>query len=64
MKKNIIFKENGNKTFFSCGCKMEVIGENLLISPCSLDCEVYKYIIEESKRQNNIISYHINKDER
>jgi len=61
---DITFKENGNKTVFSCGCKTEVIGENFIISPCSLDCEVFKYVIELSKRQKNIVSYHINIENR
>ena len=52
----ITFKEVDSQTHFSCGCKTEVIGGNFLIDPCSLDCEVYLYCIEQSKRQGNVIS--------
>jgi len=58
----ITFREVGNQTYFSCGCKTEVIGENFLISPCSLDCEVYLYCIEQSKRQGNTISVIMTED--
>jgi len=53
----ITFKEVGNQTHFSCGCVTEAIGENFLIDPCSFKCEVYRYCIEQSKRQGNVISY-------
>lgn len=55
----ITFKVEGNKTFYSCGCKTEVIGENYMIAPCSLDCEVYLYAIEQSNRQGNVLSYQL-----
>jgi len=55
----ITFTVEGNKTFYSCGCKNEVIGENYMITPCSLDCEVYLYSIEQSNRQGNILSYQL-----
>ena len=52
----ITFRDEGNKTFYSCGCKTEVIGENYIISPCSLECEVYKFNIEETNKQGNKLS--------
>lgn len=58
----ITFTVDENKTLFSCGCETEVIGENFVISPCSLDCEVYKYCIEQSKKQGSIIMYNIEKE--
>lgn len=64
MKDKITVIEDGNKTYYSCGCKMEVIGENLIVKPCSLDCVVFKYIIEESKKHGNIISHHVEKENR
>lgn len=57
----ITFKEVGNQTHFSCGCKTETIGENFIIDPCSLQCEVHLYCIEQSKRQGNVISYQFTK---
>lgn len=51
-------------TKFSCGCEFETVGENFLIKPCSLKCCVYKYIIEQSKKKGNIISYYVEKDMR
>ena len=58
----ITFRDEGNKTFFSCGCKTEVIGKNYVMVPCSPDCEVYLYAVEQSKRQGNILSYIISKN--
>lgn len=55
----ITFRMQGNKTFFSCGCVTEVIGENYVMVPCALDCEVYLYAMEQSKRQGNILSYQL-----
>ncbi len=57
----ITFRVDGNKTFFSCGCKTEVIGKNFIMVPYSPDCEVYKYIIEETKLQEKTLSYHVSK---
>lgn len=51
------FKIHGNKTYFSCGCVTEIIGKNYVMIPCSPDCEIYLYTIEQSKLQGNIISY-------
>ena len=59
---NITFKVEGNKTLFSCGCKTEVVGKNYLINPCSLSCEVYKYVLEQSTRQDNSVSFNMGKD--
>jgi len=58
----ITFKEIGNKTYYSCGCVTETIGENYLIKPCSLRCEVYLFCIEQSKNQGNIVSYQVTED--
>ena len=63
MMEQITFKEVGNQTHFSCGCKIETIGENFFIAPCSLQCEVHLYCIEQSKRQGNVISYNMTKDD-
>lgn len=64
MKNEITFKENGNITIFSCGCKTEVIGDNFFMSPCSGECEVFKYCMEVSRKQGNIISIIDEKDGR
>ncbi len=55
----ITFEDRGNKTYYSCGCVTEVIGKNFIYVPCSPECEVYLYAMEQSKRQENIISYHV-----
>jgi len=59
---NITFKIEGTKTLFSCGCKTDLVGETFLIAPCSPSCEVYEYILEQSARQDNSISFNIGKD--
>lgn len=53
------FKEVGDETHFSCGCKTKVIGENFIIKPCSLDCEVYRYVLDESKKLGHEISLQV-----
>jgi hypothetical protein len=53
----ITFRPEGNKGIYSCGCVDEVIGENYFIKPCSLDCEVYLYALEQSRKQGNIINF-------
>ncbi len=58
----ITFEERGNKTHFSCGCVTEVIGKNFIYVPCSPDCEVYLYAMEQSKLQGNVISYQISEE--
>jgi len=60
----ITFREVGNQTHFSCGCKTEVIGKNYVIVPCSPDCEVYLYAIEQSKRQGNTVSVIMTEDDK
>lgn len=52
----ITFRNVGSKTYYSCGCITDVIGKNFLVKPCSLDCEVYLYIMEQSIKQGNKIS--------
>ena len=52
-----IISETEDKLELSCGCVIHTIGENLFISPCSEDCEVLEYVLDESKKQGNKISY-------
>ena len=59
----ITFRVEGNKTFFSCGCVTELIGKNFIMVPCSPDCEVFIYCIEQSERQGKILSYHVSAGE-
>ena len=42
---------------YPCGCEDEVINKTYYIKPCSLNCEIYKYVIEQSKKQGNRIEY-------
>lgn len=53
---NITFKVAGNRTYFSCGCIAEVIGENFFMRPCSPDCKVYKYVMKQSQERGNLLS--------
>ncbi len=55
----ITSETRGNKTDFSCGCVFEVIGKNFIYVPCSPECEVYLYAMEQTKLQGNIISYQV-----
>lgn len=57
------FRVEGNRTFFSCGCVTEVIGKNYVMVPCSPDCEVYLYAVEQANRQGNVLSYHVSIEE-
>lgn len=59
-----IVETTDTKTVYSCGCVTEVIGKNFIINPCSLDCEVYKFVLEESNKQGNIISFHLEEDQK
>jgi len=59
----ITSKVEGNKTSFSCGCVTELIGKNFIMVPCSADCEVFMYCIEQSKKQGKIMSYHVSTGE-
>lgn len=51
----ITFKTVDGVTCYSCGCKDEKIGKNYFFSPCSGDCEVFKYAIKETKNQGKRI---------
>lgn len=64
MMREIYFKVVGDETHYSCGCRTKVIDENFIIRPCSLDCKVYQYILEESKRQGNEIKIKVVDDQR
>lgn len=50
-----------NAETLPCGCKTGtavVDGVNtFFFAPCSLDCEYYKYTIEESKRQGKPVEF-------
>ena len=39
----------------ACGCKMWTEDKIFYIKPCSLDCEYYKYAVDESKKHGNKI---------
>jgi len=55
--KKITFKDMPDgRTVFSCGCVTQRIGGNFMVKPHSVDCEVFKYIIEESRRRGNLLS--------
>ena len=56
MSDNITFYIKDGITYYSCGCKDNVIGGNYIFKPCSLNCVVYKYALEQSHKQGNILS--------
>ena len=53
---DITFKAEGNRTLFSCGCKIEIAGEIFLMRPCSETCKVYKYVMKQCREQGTPIS--------
>ena len=61
---SITFQVEGDTTLFSCGCSTTTIGGNFIIAPCSLNCPVYKYSIEQGRNQGNMVQYQIGKDHR
>lgn len=40
-----------------CGCEMEKQGNAFMVKPCSLTCEYYLYVLEQSKRKNTPVIY-------
>jgi len=61
----ITFKElPDNVTEFSCGCRTQVIGGNYVISPCSPECRVYRYVVEQTKAEGKILTYHVDETAR
>ncbi len=60
----ITFKVVDGETHYSCGCKDRVVGENYFFEPCSTECEVFHYAIEQSQRQGNTVSTMIKGDGR
>ena len=40
---------------FDCGCVIGNDGELFIIIPCSLDCEKFKFCIEETRKQGKPI---------
>ena len=57
MSDETTFYEKDGKTFFSCGCIIQPIEGVFYIKPCDLKCRVYRFCIEESKKQGNKINY-------
>jgi len=43
---------SSEKMQLECGCIIGTDGDMFVIIPCSPDCRVLKFCIEESKRQN------------
>ncbi len=51
---HITFEEGDDGvTRFSCGCSAKVVDELYILIPCSPDCKVYRYSMEESERLKN-----------
>ena len=44
-----------DNVFFPCGCEAWIENATFFIKPCSLQCQYYRYAIEQSKKQGNII---------
>lgn len=59
-----IISMDANRMTLSCGCRIETVGGNFIIKPCSMNCKVLKYALEESRKQGNEISFQVEKDER
>ncbi len=60
----ITYKVVDGETHYSCGCKDRVVGENYFFEPCSTECKVFHYAIEQSHRQGNKISTQITEEPR
>lgn len=45
-------------TNYDCGCMTQKVGQTFYISPClNPACEVYKYVLEQSKARGNKIEF-------
>jgi hypothetical protein len=40
-----------------CGCKFYTVQDAFVTEPCSLDCELYLYTVEETKRQGKSVTH-------
>ena len=60
----ISFEVVGDETHYSCGCRTQVVGDNFLIKPYSLSCEVYEYILKTSKEMGHELEFIVQEDKR
>ena len=61
MMDEITFKEVDGVTYFSCGCKAQLIGDNFMFSPCSATCPVVKYTIKAAQKQKKDMQIQVEK---
>lgn len=46
-----------DKVLFDCGCVIGRDGKMFVIIPCSPDCKVLRYCLEESEKKGNPIHF-------
>ena len=44
-----MWEDEDGTMHFSCGCEAKVIESVFVFKPCSTDCDVYLYMLEQSK---------------
>jgi hypothetical protein len=40
-----------------CGCVMDTVGDAFVYQPCSLNCEYYLYVVQQSKKLGKPLGY-------
>lgn len=54
----MVRSDDGREITAPCGCKSGVVEtQTLYIQPCSLDCPVYLWMVEEARRAGKPVTY-------